>query len=47
MVKLLVGHKGSGKTKNMVDLANSRIDEAHGSVVFINKNANADRKSVV
>ena len=37
MVKLLVGHKGSGKTKNMVDLANSRIDEAHGSVVFINK----------
>ena len=38
MVKLLVGHKGSGKTKNMVDLPNSRIDEAHGSVVFINKN---------
>lgn len=38
MVKLLIGHKGSGKTKSMVDIANNRIDNANGSIVFINKN---------
>ena len=38
MVKLLVGHKGSGKTKMMVDMANSSLDKLNGSVVFINKN---------
>ncbi len=38
MVKLLVGHKGSGKTKQMVDLANDSLDKLNGSVVFINKN---------
>ena len=38
MVKLLVGHKGSGKTKQMVDMANSSLDSVNGSVVFINKN---------
>ncbi len=38
MVKLLIGHKGSGKTKKMVDMANSSLDVVNGSVVFINKN---------
>ena len=38
MVKLLVGHKGSGKTKQMIDLANSSIENSKGSVIFINKN---------
>lgn len=38
MVKLLVGHKGSGKTKNMIDLANEKVDKCDGNVVFINKN---------
>ena len=38
MVKLLVGHKGSGKTKSMVQLANDRVEKSDGSVVFINKN---------
>ncbi len=37
MVKLLVGHKGTGKTKQMVDMANSDIREKNGSVVFISK----------
>lgn len=39
MVKLLIGHKGSGKTKKMIDLANETVESARGSVVFINKNA--------
>jgi hypothetical protein len=38
MVKLLVGRKGSGKTKSMIQLANDRIEKSDGSVVFINKN---------
>ncbi len=38
MVKLLVGHKGSGKTKSMIQLANDRVAKSDGSVVFINKN---------
>lgn len=38
MVKLLVGHKGSGKTKSMIQLANERVEKSDGSIVFINKN---------
>lgn len=39
MVKILMGHKGSGKTKQMIDLANDTVENAKGSIVFINKNA--------
>ena len=39
MVKLLIGHKGSGKTKRMIELANHAVDNAKGSIIFINKNA--------
>lgn len=38
MVKLLVGHKGSGKTKRMVQMANDMVDTSSGSIVFISKN---------
>ena len=36
MVKLLIGHKGSGKTKRMIELANETVQTARGSIVFIN-----------
>ena len=39
MVKLLIGHKGSGKTKQMIDLANDQAENSDGSVIFINKNS--------
>ena len=39
MVKLLIGHKGSGKTKRMIELANETVQTARGSIVFINKNS--------
>ena len=39
MVKLLIGHKGSGKTKRMIELANDTVQTAKGSIVFINKNS--------
>ena len=38
MVKLLIGHKGSGKTNQMIQLANETIKTSDGSIVFINKN---------
>lgn len=39
MVKLLVGHKGTGKTKLMIEMANDEIERSNGSVIFINKNS--------
>ena len=38
MVQLLIGHKGSGKTNKMIQLANEDIKTCDGSIVFINKN---------
>lgn len=37
MLKLIVGLKGSGKTKTIVSLANQRLEETKGDVVFIEK----------
>jgi len=38
MVKLVIGTKGTGKTKKMIEMANERQESSNGSVVFINKN---------
>ena len=38
MVSLIVGHKGAGKTKMMIDFANDRARDSDGRVVFVNKN---------
>jgi len=38
MVSLLIGRKGTGKTKRMVDFANDSMETADGSIVFINHN---------
>ena len=38
MVRLLIGHKGAGKTKKMIELANDSVETTDGSIVFINKN---------
>lgn len=37
MVKLLIGVKGTGKTKALVELANSAVKATNGSVVCIEK----------
>lgn len=37
MVRLVVGTKGTGKTKKMIELANHRSEESKGNIVFINK----------
>ena len=38
MVKLLIGNKGSGKTNQLIQLANDNIKTSDGSIIFINKN---------
>ena len=37
-MKLLIGHKGSGKTGQMVQIANDSVEKSNGSIIFINKN---------
>ena len=35
MLKLLIGKKGTGKTKVLIDSVNQAVNDAHGNVVFI------------
>lgn len=37
MVTLILGNKGSGKTKRLIALCNQATDESKGNVVFIEK----------
>lgn len=37
MVKLIAGRTGKGKTKHMIEQANSAILQAHGSIVYLDK----------
>ena len=40
MVKVIMGRKGSGKTKKIIDLVRKAIDEEHGNVICIEKGMN-------
>ena len=35
MVKVIMGQKGSGKTKKLIDLINTAVDTEHGNVVAV------------
>lgn len=37
MIRLIVGNKGSGKTKRIAEMANIAIKETKGSAVFVEK----------
>jgi len=39
MVKVIMGLKGSGKTKQLVELVHKAVEEEHGDVVCIEKGA--------
>lgn len=39
MVRLLIGHKGSGKTKKLISFANEAVTKSSGNVVVIEKGA--------
>ena len=36
MIKLIIGPKGTGKTRTMVELANKSLEDSKGEIVFIN-----------
>ncbi|MCI8554056.1 MAG: hypothetical protein HFJ80_03825 [Clostridiales bacterium] len=38
MVTLILGKKGSGKTKRLIELCNQATEQSKGNVVFIEKN---------
>ena len=40
MIQLIVGEKGKGKTKVLLDKANTEVNNAHGSIVYLDKSAN-------
>lgn len=40
MVKIMVGLKGSGKTKRLVELVRAAVNEEHGDVICIEKDKN-------
>lgn len=44
MVQLIVGKKGKGKTKIILDMVNKEVASASGNIVYLDK---GDRKSVV
>ncbi len=37
MITLILGHKGSGKTKRLMAMCNTAVDQSKGNVVFIEK----------
>ena len=37
MLKLIIGVKGTGKTKNLINLVNTAVENSHGNVVCIEK----------
>ena len=37
MLKIIVGEKGTGKTKTLIDAVHAALDSQKGSIVFINK----------
>ncbi len=40
MIKFILGAKGSGKTKIMIDMANEAVKAAKGDVVYIDRDRN-------
>jgi hypothetical protein len=39
MIQIVAGKKGEGKTKYMLDKANSAVTEAEGNIVYLDKSA--------
>jgi len=39
MIQIIAGEKGKGKTKQLLAMANKAMSEAHGTVVYLDKNS--------
>lgn len=35
MIKVIYGSKGTGKTKQMIDIANATVEQAKGHIIFV------------
>ena len=35
MIQVILGDKGSGKTKRLIDLTNEALKQEHGNIIFI------------
>ena len=40
MIRVIMGKKGTGKTKQMIDMINEAVGSEHGNVVCIEANRN-------
>jgi len=36
LIKVIIGEKGTGKTRRMVEMANAALEESKGEIVFVN-----------
>ncbi len=39
MVQIIAGQKGKGKTKHLLDMANTSIKDANGTIVYLDKSS--------
>ena len=39
MIQFIIGEKGKGKTKVLLEKANAQIKEANGNIVYLDKSA--------
>ena len=39
MVQIIAGRKGKGKTKHLLEKANSAVKDAHGTIVYLDKSS--------
>jgi hypothetical protein len=39
MVQIIAGNKGKGKTKHLLDMANTSVKSAQGSIVYLDKSS--------
>ena len=44
MVSLIIGHKGSGKTKLLVDRVNAAVEKSNGNVICVEKETKLTNK---
>ena len=47
MIKLIIGKKGSGKTKALIEMVNSALAVTKGSVVCIEKATSSSSTSII
>ena len=46
MITLILGHKGSGKTKRLMDMCNEAVVQSKGNVIFIEKDTPLSREEI-